>query len=295
MVWFENEHEALWTIAKNVNWWSLTFYSELQWVQAKINLTILIEKVSPKIEDKNPFNQQTTGTSFNLFVISLPWNMKFKCKQNNAIGRTTRFAINRMKSVGRSFALFQHIINPTIVIKEDYLDKPEHFSHIIERLIFKKKEKEEEECTCVTLKCFLIRNINVRIILLATASTPLFVYFVKIIKYGFRFGIKRDLFNANSSRNSWILSENTVVVFAIHWACVCLCYEMCTRHWLHANKSWHTSLCFCGKTKSPSIVIARSYCSLIKPTDFGMEIGFPVSSKYRFYWIIIDVRHACSL
>lgn len=141
MVWFENEHEALWTIAKNVNWWSLTFYSELQWVQAKINLTILIEKVSPKIEDKNPFNQQTTGTSFNLFVISLPWNMKFKCKQNNAIGRTTRFAINRMKSVGRSFALFQHIINPTIVIKEDYLDKPEHFSHIIERLIFKKKRK----------------------------------------------------------------------------------------------------------------------------------------------------------
>lgn len=71
---------------------------------------------------------QSKFQSVNLLIIC---GSHSSCSMQNV-----RFCINKIKSVGRSFALFQHIINQTIVIKEDYLDKPEHFSHIKKRLIF---------------------------------------------------------------------------------------------------------------------------------------------------------------
>lgn len=134
--------------------------------------------------------------------ILLKFSFKVKCFPEQKTNRSQcmncmKFVLNWLlcqrchckgiKSVGRSFALFQHIINQTIVIKEDYLDKPKHFSHIIERLIYIYK----------ILKCaavyghqskgvcdieFLVKNV------ICKQQTRIICLFWKIIKYGFGFG-----------------------------------------------------------------------------------------------------------
>lgn len=134
--------------------------------------------------------------------ILLKFSFKVECFPEQKTNRSQyincmKFILNRLpcqqchckgiKSVGRSFALFQHIINQTIVIKEDYLDKPKHFSHIIERLIYIYKILKcavvyEHQSKGVCDIEFLVKNV------ICKQQTRIICLFWKIIKYGFGFG-----------------------------------------------------------------------------------------------------------